>query len=410
MPVYPKFISKNELRKIIQENYIGFERIIKLEKQDFFGSSPPTIFIGSKLRYPQVNVGILSPPEETEDAWIHDAQTYWPQTDFTIKDIIQLRSSLINSRFTTSVKSFASDNKFLDIAQEIGIGSKPVDVEISLKKKPKISTSFDNIRLPMGPGVRLEKVRITENVKVDPKVDKIISDIDIKANEASNYLFNKGIDEHSISQLLTIGVLGLKKNRKLVPTKWSITATDDNLGKNIMEEIKDCSSIDDFRIYEGNYFGNYYYILMFQGVFNYELFEGYLPRSSWNPHSREIKWATDYETHFGRKTYATGTAGGYYAARLPILEYLKKNKRQASVLVIRFETEEYYAALGVWVVRSSARKAMNNKPKIFDSQENMLKYLKAVIYERFSYDIDIILKKSIMINSILKQKNLFSFY
>ena len=211
MPVYPKFISKKELQKIIQNNYIGFERIIKLDKQDFFGSSPPTIFIGSKLQYPNVNVGILSPPEETEDAWVHDAQTFWPQTDFTIKDIIRLRSALINSRFTTNVKAFKSDSKFLDIAQEIGIGSKPVDIEVYLKKKPKVTTSFDNVRLPMGPSVGLEKVRITENVKVDPKVEKVISDTDFKANEASFYLFNKGIDEHAISQLLTIGMLGLKK-------------------------------------------------------------------------------------------------------------------------------------------------------------------------------------------------------
>ena len=211
MPVYTKFISKKELQKIIQNNYIGFERIIKLDKQDFFGSSPPTIFIGSKLQYPNVNVGILSPPEETEDAWVHDAQTFWPQTDFTIKDIIRLRSALINSRFTTNVKAFKSDSKFLDIAQEIGIGSKPVDIEVYLKKKPKVTTSFDNVRLPMGPSVGLEKVRITENVKVDPKVEKVISDTDFKANEASFYLFNKGIDEHAISQLLTIGMLGLKK-------------------------------------------------------------------------------------------------------------------------------------------------------------------------------------------------------
>ena len=410
MPVNPKFISKNELRKIIQENYIGFEKITKLDKQDFFGSSPPTIFIGSKLRYPQVNVGILSPPEETESAWIHDAQTYWPQTDFTIGDIIKLRSALINSRFTTTVKSFSSDNKFLDIAQEIGIGSKPVDIEISLKKKPKFSTSFDNIRLPMGPGVRLEKVRITENVKVNPTVDKIISDVDLKANDASNYLFSKGIDEHTISQLLTIGVLGLKKNRKLVPTRFSITATDDNIGKNIIKEIKDYNPIDDFRIYEGNYFGNYYYILMFPGVFNYELFEGYMPRSSWNSHSGEIKWATDSETHFGRKTYAFNCVGGYYAARLPILQYLKQMKRQASVLVIRFETEEYYANLGVFVVRAAARKAMANKPKTFDSQENLLNYLKKAVYEKFKYNISIILNRSLMVNSILKQKNLSSFY
>lgn len=36
MPVYPKFISKKELQKIIQNNYIGFEKIITLDKQDFF--------------------------------------------------------------------------------------------------------------------------------------------------------------------------------------------------------------------------------------------------------------------------------------------------------------------------------------------------------------------------------------
>ncbi|MBI4159454.1 hypothetical protein HY500_04345 [Candidatus Woesearchaeota archaeon] len=409
MPVYPKFISKKELQKIIQNNYIGFEKIIKWDKQDFFGSSPPTIFIGSKLSYPKVNVGILSPPEETEDAWIHDAQTFWPQTDFTINDIIRLRSALINSRFTTNVKAFKSGSKFLDIAQEIGIGSKPVDIEVYLKKKPNLTTSFDNVRLPMGPSVGLEKVKITENVKVNPKVEKVISDTDFKANEASYYLFNKGIDEHAISQLLTIGVLGLKKNRKLVPTRFSITATDDNIGKNIINEIKGYNPIEDFRIYEGNYFGNYYYILMFPGVFNYELFEGYMPRSSWNPNSEEIKWATDSETHFGRKTYASNCVGGYYAARLPILQFLKQMKRQASVLVIRFETEEYYAALGVWVVRSAARKTLSNKERTFDSKENMLKYLKAVIYGKFNYDLNIILKRSIMINSILKQKNLYQF-
>src|SRR3989344_4560352 len=102
MPVNPKFISKNELMKIIQENYIGFEKITKLDKQDFFGSSPPTIFIGSKLRYPQVNVGIQTPKEKTECEWIHDAQTYWPKKDFKIGNIIKLRSALINSRFTTT--------------------------------------------------------------------------------------------------------------------------------------------------------------------------------------------------------------------------------------------------------------------------------------------------------------------
>src|SRR3989344_6333723 len=259
----PKFFSKRELQEIITENSVLFSKINQLDKKDFFGSSPPTIFVGSKLKYPNVNVGILSPPEESQDAWLYDAQTYWPGTDFTIRDIIALRSALINSRFQTKVDSVRGSERFTSIAQEIGIGSKPVDVEIKLEKKPVMKTDYDNIGLPMGPAIKLKDAKIIDNVKVDRNVDKVISDTDLKAVEGMRMLYEKGIDEHMISQLLTLGTLGLKKNRILVPTRWGITATDDAIGKKIIDEIQDFQSMDEYRLYTGNYFGNYYFILMF---------------------------------------------------------------------------------------------------------------------------------------------------
>ena len=124
----------------------------------------------------------------------------------------------------------------------------------------RLKTDYDSIRLPMGPAVQLQKARIVENVKVDNRVDKIISDTDLKAAEGMQMLYEKGIDEHVISQLLTLGTLGLKKNRRLVPTRWGITASDDALGKAIIDEIQDYGEIDEYRLYMGNYFGNYYYI------------------------------------------------------------------------------------------------------------------------------------------------------
>jgi len=408
MPVYPKFISKKELQKIIQNNYIGFERIIKLDKQDFFGSSPPTIFVGSRLKLPEVNVGILSPPEGTENAWIHDAQTYWPTTNFTIKDIVNLRSSLINSRFTTRTDSVRGSDKFTEIAQEIGIGSKPVDVEISLKKKPKLDVNFDNVRLPMGPTVYLKKAKIVDNVKVDRRVDKIISDTDLKAVNGMQWLYKNGIDEHIISQLLTLGTLGLKHNRVLVPTRFGITAVDDTIGKQIISEIKDYKTINEYRLYTGNYFGNYYYILMFPDVWQYELFEGYMPGSAWNKET-EIKWATDDEGYYGRKSYAQNTVGGFYASRIACCEHLKKIKRQASILVIRFETPEYYAALGVFVVRVAARKSVANSPLIFDSREHLLTTVRKLIFQRFGYKVDNIFKMSKLLNKIRTQRKLLEF-
>lgn len=386
-----------------------FKAVKKLDKEDFFGSSPPVIFIGSKLTYPNVNIGILSPPERVENAWLYDAQNYWTEHNYSIKEIMNFRSSLINSRFKGDVYDVRKKgNKFLDIAQEIGMASKNVDVEIGLKKKPNLRINFEQISLPMGPSAQLKKIRITSNPRIDTKVDKVVSDNDLKAIEGMNYLYRSGFDEHSLSQLLSIGVLGIRKNRKLVSTRSSITAVDDSLGKQLIKEIKDYKEIDDYRLYCGDYFGNYYYILMFPEIWGYELFEGYMPFSLWNP-NKEIKFGTDYEGYYGRKYYAEECGGGYYASRFSVLGFLNKIRRQASVLVVRFETPEYFAPLGVFVVRSAAKKALENNSINFNDKDEMLKYTRDLIFRKFNYDIGSVFSKSFLLKNLKSQMKLSRF-
>ena len=391
-PIYSKFSVKS----------------IEFNKQEFFGSSPPGVFIGSKLRYPNVNMGALSPIEDHEETWIYNDPLYWVEKKFSIEQIIKLRLNLLNSRTLTNVKSIRSPNKYVDQMQELGMSYKPVDMEVKLKKKPNFKIKLDKIQMPMGSSANFDKFKLTDNVKIKRKVDKVSSDTDLKSSEALNYLYKNDFNELFLSQLLSVGSLGIKKNRILVPTRWSITATDDTLGKNIIKEIQNYNSIDSFQYFEGNYLGNYYHILLFPDIWNYELFEGYLPGSSWNPTS-QIKFSTDQESYYGRKTYANETAGGYYAARLPILNYLQKIRKQASILAIRIETPSYYAALGVWVVRESTKKTMKNKPLIFNDKESMLKYAQKRILENFKYDINNLYKKSNLINQLRKQKKLWDF-
>ncbi|MAG45279.1 MAG: hypothetical protein CMH63_00715 [Nanoarchaeota archaeon] len=385
-----------------------FSTIKELGKDNFFGSSPPSVFIGSKLKYPNVNVGILSPPVYTEDSWILDAPKYWSSSKTTIKDVVGFRGDLINSRFQSSVKGVREGNRFLDIAKEVAMAYKPVDMEVYLKKKPNLSLDKDKVNMPMGPVAGLKKIKITENVKVWRSVEKVIEDDDLKAEKAVNYLFKKNIDENFLTKILSIGSLGLKKNRKLVSTKWSITAVDDILGKNLISNIKDYGSVDKYKLLMGNFFGNYYYIFLFPDVWNYELFEGYLPGAVWN-FSGKIEFATDYEDYYGRKKYAFNCAGGYYAARLPVLEYLNKIKRQASVLVIRFETPEYTDSLGVWVCRESGRKATENIPIEFGTKEEMLVYAQKSIARKFNYNIERIYNQSILLKKLKQQMKLSNF-
>jgi hypothetical protein len=402
------FIAKRDFSKLIAQSGLMFKIIKELKKEDFFGTSPPSVFVGSKL-WPQTNVGILSPPAETEDAWVYDNPNFWTKENFTIKQIALLRSVLINSRFQVNIKSARKEEKFLDKAKEIGIAKNPVDVEIKLNKSPEIKFNYEKILMPMGPRAILKNINITENVKVDNKVEKVVLDTDLKSKDALIYLYENGFDENTLTKLLSIGVLGLKKNRTLVPTRWSITATDDTIAKNLINEIKDHKVIENYELYFDNYLGNYYYILIFPEVFQYELFEGYMPGSAWS-FDNEIKFATDSETYYGRKNYAFSTVGGYYASRLSVLEHLSRIKKQASCLVIRFETSEYNMPLGVFVVRNAARKTLANKPLIFNSKEGLLAKAKELIKLKFNYNIEDIFKQSKLLRSLTQMKltNYFS--
>ena len=51
------------------------------------------------------------------------------------------------------------------------------------------------------------------------------------------------------------------KNRKLVPTKWSITATDQIISSELMTEILDFDVIDQFQIFHFDNLGNLFFDL-----------------------------------------------------------------------------------------------------------------------------------------------------
>ncbi len=387
---------------LIAKSEAAFKIKERLGKEDFFGSAPAP-FIGH-YGYPNLNVGILSLQENKQDAWLYDAPRYWAQHNYQIQQIIEYRSELVNSRFKAHIKDF---NKMLEIEQEIGMSSKPVDVEINLDKKPHFRFSPDPYTAPMGPNAKLKKAKITENPRIHTKVEKVVSDTDLKAANAITYLYEHEFDENFLTKLLSVGSLGIKNNRKLVPTRWSITATDDMLGKHMWNEIKNYPEAD-YQAYFDSYLGNYYLFLFFPEKWSYELFEMYTPKASWNQ-TDELQFTTDYENYHGRKNYAENCAGGYYTVRLAILEKLKQIKRQASVLVLRFITGEYAVPLGVWVTREASRRALKNKPLIFSSKELMLRYANALIKKKFGYNLDNTLKYSKLLKELKHQSRLIKF-
>jgi DNA repair protein NreA len=384
-----------------------FKVVDKIGK-DFSGNSPPSVFVGSKT-YPNVNVGILSPLQDKEESSKYESPYLWKKENYPIKKIVEMRSSLINSRFSSNVISVRNKNSLLDLGKEVAMSMKPASIEFSLKKKPFTDLNLHSVTMPMGPSAPLIKAKAQENIKIPKEVDRVYDDTDLKALGAINHLVSKGYNENQLTQLLSVGVLGRKKDRRLVPTRFSITAVDDNLGKESLKSIKNFESVDKFEMYVGNYLGNYFFVLVMPGVFSYELFEMYLPKSLWNP-EETIQVTTDYETYFGRKTYASNCQGGYYAARLPIIERFNNLRRQGSALVFRFTTPEYSVPLGVWVVREAVRNAMKSEPLIFESKKDLLDNVKKLVFDRFNFNLSNLISKSKLLTEINKQSSLKDYF
>lgn len=393
----------NNLLKLYKEVKNLFKSIDFKDPQ-ILSASPPSVFVG-RVGYPYVNVGILSPVREVENPELYDAPSTWSNKNYSIDQIISLRASLVNSRFKSEVKA---SSKFLDISQEVGMASKPVDLEIDLKRRPNFNMQFGKISLPMGPSAEIKRVELTENPKIHTKVDKVNSDTDLKASEALDYLYKNNFEVDFLSKILSIGSIGLKTNRKLVPTKWSITATDDIVGKYVIKEVKKHNVLNDYWLFFDNYLGNYYFILLFPEVFSYELFEAYMPLNLQNQNLK-LQKAHDFEFYSGRKDYADDTVGGYYACRLAVLEKLKELRKQATALVFRFVTSEYSTPLGVWVCRQTTRKALGKQGLKFESKELMLKYLKNLVLDKFNYNIENLLKEAHLLKNINQQTKLTSF-
>ena len=413
------------LKTSILKSIVPFELGKTKRNVEIFGASPPGFFVG-RYNYPNVAIGPLVPFKEFEtnlnidDYHILDAPELWYGK--RMNDVILYRSSLVRNNFKINVnigKKKAKSTpplkvkRLLETSQELSMAARPVDTETKLEKM-SLRMMMDNHALPVGPSGITEKIRITENVRVHPKVDYCVSDTDLKAQEAvSDYLyFNGRVPLSTIQRVFSAGLLGEKNNRKLVPTRWTITAVDDMISKRLIKEIKKFPEINDYRIFEATYLDNHFKILLFPGKFTYEMNEVWAPNSLWNVsltgNNPRLKpqIMTDFEFYRGRKNYASNITGAYYSAKLSICDYLYSIKRQARILIFREVSSGYIVPLGVWVIRETVKNAMQgNTPIIFDNFDDSLKKMA----EGMMVELKYWKKSSKLINFVKNQRTLNQF-
>ena len=257
-----------------------FEQVV--QGDSLYGSSAPEIFVG-RSNYPDVSTGLLSPMDREADASSFATSGEWYQQGLGIDDVLQRRTGLLNSTRSSQVNVEDVWDGFVGVQREVAIADHPVDVEVGLDDTPDIDLSLDDIATPTGPRARATDATLAENPYVPKPVEKTLEDDDWQAEGAMTYLYRRGFDVYEINTILSAGALGRGRNRRLVPTRWSITAVDDTVGQYLRGQIRNAASVDQVQVWYNEYIGNDYWVVLAPGNWEFELVELKAPGSIWNP-------------------------------------------------------------------------------------------------------------------------------
>ncbi len=375
---------------IMAKVYANVRTAPLLETRSLAGSSPPSVFVG-RFGYPKVDIGPMIPPR-FGDTHLLDTPEEW--VGQPIDSIIAMRQQLVRGRHSVRADEPEAPDRLLQATRELALGGPPTRIDAMFKKRPSGRIELNSGTQPMGPSAPIESFEM-ETVKADRRIERAYDDTDLLARDGIMDLYQGGVYVSRIQRALSAGLLGEGKRRRLVPTRWSITAVDSTVGETMMERTKVAPTIDEYRIYETTQLDNRWIIMMMPTEWCYELVEAWYPNTLWNPSQRSISIISSHELYQGRKTYAE-IGGCYYAARLASNELLTREGRQAGVVILREAHPGYILPVGVWNVREHVREALRREPARYDSLQGALGHVERMM--------DIPLKRWIGVSGVLKDR------
>jgi DNA repair protein NreA len=358
--------TANEIKKRLENNWIQFlsTNSAKLASETLSGATPPSVFIG-RYGYPKVKVGPMVPPFHG-DTTILDKPEMW--LGKSLEDIVRYRLSLV--RGVSDINVHATSGRYIETLQELAMASKSAESEALFEKKPVADIEQEKDlgeSAPFGPVAPLKSFK-TASLSIDKRLENVYYDKDLRAAEAIVDLFHQEVEVSRIHRVLSVGMLGLQKNRRLVPTRWSISATDDIISVSLIKNIVSYAQIDLFEVYKHSHLGNYYSIILIpDDVWSFEM------KEVWFDNNGNLGMGVDFEDARGLDHYPS-IAGAYFAARLGVAEHLSQRRRKAAALVLREIHSDYVMPVGVWQIREGIRVALKNEKRQFESFENALSF------------------------------------
>jgi hypothetical protein len=307
----------------------------------------------------------------------------------TQEEIIGYRLNLVRGKHRINTSDL--DNRFVEKLQEISLSETSVESEVSFECQPQ-GMSFSEEHTPFGPSAPIDRFDI-ETGKWNRDLENVYYDTDLKSGEAVIDLHKKGVPFSSIQKAFSVGIMGKKYRRCLVPTRWSITACDTMIGDRLLEDVEKFPLIDTWRVHEFSSLHNKYAVILMPTGWQYEWSEAFL-----HVLGNEELVFSDFEGR-KKKTAYSPLGGCYYSCKMAVLEALAIEQKQAGAIILR-EALHGYVPMGVFNVRENVRNAMLQQAKEFEDIRTALGYLSG----RFTLPMQRFIKEGTLLRNTIRQR------
>jgi hypothetical protein len=353
------------------------------------GASPPSIFVGS-WNYPKVYAGPMISPSHG-DIRIMDSPESWIPRNLSQDEIIGYRMNLVRGKRLLDVRDLSC--RFSEQLRDIALSSASLESE-AVFSDPPCGGFLGEEHTPFGPSARLDRFE-TCQAKWDAGLEKVYWDTDLTAENAIIHLHAEGLPLSVVQKALSAGVVGRKKDRRLVPTRWAITACDTTIADRLLSKLRHCEVIDSFRVYEFSSLCNHYAVILMPAPWEFEWMEAFLHVTG-----DDERIFSDHEGNRGKKEYSR-VGGCYYSSKMAVLEALSREGKQAGVIILR-EARKGYIPMGVFNVRENVRNAMLQPPLVFEDLTASLNH----VSRKLQLPVSRFIRESTLLSESVKKKQM----
>ncbi|MCE5297599.1 MAG: hypothetical protein LLF84_01445 [Methanoregulaceae archaeon] len=353
------------------------------------GTSPPSVFVGS-WNYPKVFAGPMICPSHG-DTRIMDTPESWIPGELSQNEIIRYRMSLVRGKRLLDVRDLSG--RFAEQLRDIALSSTSLESEAVFSDPPQGGFTGEE-HTPFGPSGYLDRFE-TGSARWETSLEKVYYDTDLTATDAIIHLNAEGFPFSVVQKVLSAGTMGRKKHRRLVPTRWAITACDITLANSFLSKVRRCGMVDSFRVHAFSSLYNNYAVILMPVPWKFEWMEAFLHVTC----DEELIFS-DYEVNRGKKEYSC-VGGCYYSSKMAVLEALSRMGKQAGVIILR-EAYKGYIPMGVFNVRENVRHAMLQPPSVFEDLTSALNH----VSQKFELPVSRFIRESTLLADSFRQRQM----